>query len=498
MQLTFDVVELSTKGLKKELRVTVPAGVVAHRVEAELKVLGRNVKLQGFRKGHVPAHMLKQYYGQEAESKALQKIADELTPALMRDQKDVTALAPDISLESADSDLVFKYTFETLPTFDPLTFADLHLERRVIPVEDKEVEETLKKLAEGQKVFKTLAKQRAIAKGDVAKIGFKGTLKGKAIEGAQGTGYELEIGSGSFVPGFEDQLIGHKKGDHVTLTVTFPEKYHAPELAGKPVVFEVDIEDVGTFAPANVDDALAAKYAQKNLDDLKALVRGQLEQERGQLSRLCLKQALLEKLAQRYDFEVPEGMIALEKEAILRQMKNEAARVGEEWTEADEKEAQSELGGIAKRRVMLGLVLADVGKRHGVKISDEELSRVVANYCAQNFPGEFREAVNYFYNTPSALAQLQAPLMEEKIIDYIVEHVQLKDKKTTVEEAESHLNHLLESYTGDGRHDGCCDVHHGSAHKPAAKPKAKAEPAEKSAKTADKAAAKPKAPKKSK
>jgi trigger factor len=319
---------------------------------------------------------------------------------------------------------------EALPEIEPVDITDVKLERVVANVEDKAVDEAIERIAGSNKSFEPVKKKRAAKEGDQLVIDFAGKVDGEARPGMDGQDYPLELGTGAFIPGFEEQLIGIKPGDTKTIEVTFPEQYHAEELAGKKAEFEVTAKELRGSVKTEIDDEFAKKLGLTDLEALKKLARDQIEGEYGRLTRLKLKRALMDALAERHDFPVPQGMVDLEFEAIWKQVQPELT---EDEKKKPEDELKAEYRAIAERRVRLGLLLSEIGKRNSIQVTQEELNRgLIAE--ARRYPGQERDVLEAYRNNPRALDALRAPIYEDKVVDHILGTVTLTDRSVTPEE----------------------------------------------------------------
>jgi len=350
------------------------------------------------------------------------------------------------SFEGEGSDLEYTMAVELLPEIKTMDFAKLKLEKLVVEPSAKEIDEALERIAEGNKVGEPIKTKRAAKKGDVILINFDGSVDGEKKEGMQADDYELELGSNSFIDTFEDQLVGTKPGEHVSVTVTFPEQYHAAELAGKEAVFEVDIKEIREMKTPKIDKAFAERLGFGSMDELKEAVSKQISGELGQVARQRLKRTLLDDLNKHHDFDVPPGMVDMEFDAIWKQAEQAQQQmhdhVHDENCDHDHdhddqnvlgEEDKAEYREIAERRVRLGLVLSEVARQNKLEISQEELQRAVIQE-AQRYPGQERVVFDYYKNNPQAVESLRAPLFEDKAIDYILELADVTERKISPED----------------------------------------------------------------
>jgi len=329
---------------------------------------------------------------------------------------------------------------EILPEFEPSDVSKLELTKPVAEIPDEDVTEALQNLADQQKSYTPRGKTAKAKDGDMVVINFVGKLDGEEFSGGKGEGHELVLGSGSFIPGFEEQVVGAKTGDDLDVKVTFPEDYNADELAGKEAVFDVHVSEVKEPEDVAIDDALAEKLGLENLEDLKKRITERIEDDYKQLSRGHVKRLLLDKLDAAHDFELPKGMVDAEFEQIWRQV--EGAERDEEDKDKTEEELKDEYRKIAERRVRLGLVLAEIGKRAEVEVPSNELQQAIQGQAmreaqmmqAQGQDISPQQILQFYQQNPGAIAQIRAPLFEEKVVDYILERAEVTEKKVSKEE----------------------------------------------------------------
>jgi trigger factor len=434
MQIT----ETSNEGLKHEFKVTIGADDIERRVETRLKELGRQVRLPGFRPGKVPITVLRQRYGTSVMGEVLERAVNDSSSEAMREHKLRPALQPKVEIVSfnAGKDLEYKLAVEVLPEVAPMNFAELKLERLHPEVPDAEVDSALQRIARQQR--KDEAVDRPAEKGDLVVIDFTGRIDGNEFPGGSAKGQRLELGAGQFIPGFEDQLMGAKAGERRDVAVTFPSDYGASDLAGKSAVFDVEVKEVRAITQQPIDDSLADAVGMENLAALRDAVRQQIEREYSGLARQRLKRQLLDRLAERHHFPVPQGMVDIELDVIWKQYEAERERVKQQGT-ADpdagktEEELKSEYRDIAERRVRLGLLLSEVGRNNNISVTQEEINRSLAEE-ARRMPGRERQVIDFYRNQPGALDQLRAPLFENKVIDYILEIADVTERSVPIDE----------------------------------------------------------------
>jgi trigger factor len=432
MQIT----ETNSEGLKHEFKVTIGADDIAQRVESRLKELGRQVRLPGFRPGKVPITVLRQRYGTSVMGEVLERAVNDSSSEAMREHKLRPALQPKVEIVSFNEgkDLEYKLAVEVLPEVAPMNFAELKLERLRPDVPDAEVDSALERIARQQRKDEVV--DRAAEKGDIAVIDFTGRIDGTEFPGGSAKGQRLELGTGQFIPGFEDQLLGAKAGEHRDVAVTFPADYGASDLAGKNAVFDVEVKEVRAVTPQPIDESLAEAVGMENLAALRDAVRQQIEREYSGIARQRLKRQLLDRLAERHHFPVPQGMVDIELNVIWKQYEAERDRLKQQGTTdpdtgKSEEELKSEYRDIAERRVRLGLLLSEVGRNNNISVSQEEINRALAEE-ARRLPGRERQVIEFYRNQPGALDQLRAPLFENKVIDYILEIAEVTERAVPI------------------------------------------------------------------
>ncbi|HVM77975.1 MAG TPA: trigger factor [Stellaceae bacterium] len=434
MQIT----ETNTEGLRREFKVVVAATDIEQRMTSRLSEIGRTVRLPGFRPGKVPMKVLKRRYGQAVIGEVIERAVNDSSNEALRSRNLRPALQPKVEIVAFNegTDLEYNLAVEVLPEFEPMDFASLELERLRPEVPEAEVQKALERIARQQRKSETA--DRAAEKGDAVVIDFKGTVDGKEFPGGAAQGYTLELGSGSFIPGFEEQIVGAKAGESRTVAVTFPAEYAAAELAGKAASFEVGVKEVRGFTEQPIDDSLAQAVGMEKLDELREAVSEQIERDYEDLARQRLKRALLDKLAERHEFPVPAGMVDIEFNAIWQQFEQERERqkkAGEPESDEpiNEEEIKAEYRAIAERRVRLGLLLAEVGRRHNINVTPEEINRALTDQ-ARRFPGQERRVIEYYRHHPEAIDQIRAPMFEDKVIDFILEQAKLSERRVPVSE----------------------------------------------------------------
>ena len=441
MDAKMQIKELEAEGLTKSYAVTVPKEELSEKLDAKIKEMQPQVSLKGFRPGKVPTSHIRKMFGQSIMKDVVEDTVNETSQQAINDNNIRPAGQPKIDLRAngeavtkGEADLEYQLTVEMIPDFEPADPEKLKFTRLKSEISDEVVQERLTTLAEGQKTYKKKAKTAKAKKDDAVFINFTGRIDGEAFEGGAMEGHELVLGSGTFIPGFEDQLIGAKAGDKLDVTVTFPEDYQAADLAGKEAVFETEVLEVRGEQAAKADDALAEKFGFENLEKLTEVVKEQLENEYDMQSRMKLKRAILDELDKKHDFDLPPGMVEAEFSAIWQQVQaeKEAGNLDEEDAKKSDKQLEKDYRKIAERRVRLGLVLAEIGQKAEVQISNDELQQAMIAEARQ-FPGQEQQVFEFYQKNPQAVAQLRAPIYEEKVVDLIIEKAKVTDKKVDKE-----------------------------------------------------------------
>ena len=433
--------ETTNKGLKRAYQLTIPAKDIAAKIEAEVKKIAPQVKMPGFRPGKVPANLIKKMHGEQLHAQTVNDVIRESVDQLMKDKELRPAMQPKIELgegyeEGKDAEIAIE--LEVLPTVEVPSTDGLKLERLVVPVADEAVDEAVASIAGQNKSYKDAARSKKAAEGDQLIIDFVGKLDGVEFEGGKAEDAALVIGSGQFIPGFEEQLVGVKTGDQKTITVTFPKEYQAENLAGKDAEFDITVKQVKVETETKVDDEFAKNLGLDSLDKLKELMRGQLEQQTAGLTRTQMKRQLLDTLAAGHDFEVPEGMVNAEFEQIWAQLLQEAQQ--EEDPAAALKEIEAEKDDyrkIAERRVRLGLLLSEIGQANKVEVSAQEMSMLMQQAAQQYRPEDREKFMQYVQSEPMAAAQLRAPLYEDKVVDFLFDKAEVTEREVSQEELEA-------------------------------------------------------------
>lgn len=420
-------------GLSHSFSVVVPAADLEKQMDAELQTVGKKVKMPGFRPGKVPLAVLKSKYSKEVMGDVLQNTVEKAAREVIEGKKLRPALQPDIKITSFEEgkDLAFDITVEVLPEVPAIDFSKITVDELTYELPEAEVQEGLNRLAKTRQ--HTHTHDGAAALGHVVKIDFLGKKDGVPFKGGEGKGFQLELGSGQFIPGFEEQLVGLKAGDEKAISVTFPKEYHSADLAGAPATFDVKVHEVLRLHVPDVDDKLAESLGFKDLENLKGAVRQQIDFEYKAAARSKAKKQLFDALDEVVTFEVPQSMLKLESESILKQVEAAKKAGDPELQGKSEEEIKAEYDTISERRVRLGILLSDVARVNNLQISREELSAAVMNQ-ARNYPGQEDKVFEFYRKNPQEINELRGPILEEKSVDFILSKVTRKPKTVTIEE----------------------------------------------------------------
>ena len=433
--------QTKNEGLKRAYLITFTAAEIAEKVDAEIKKIAPQVNMPGFRKGKVPANLVKKMHGEQLHAQTLNDTIRASVDGLIADEELRPAMQPAVALnedyeEGKDAEITVE--LEVLPVVEAPSIDGLKLEKLSVPVSDEQIEEAIAGIAGQNKSYKDAAKTKKAADGNQLIIDFVGKIDGEEFEGGKAEDAPLVIGSGAFIPGFEDQLVGAKKGDEKTITVTFPEDYQADHLAGKEATFDVTVKAVKVETETKIDDEFAKNLGLDGLDKLQEIMKGQLEQQTAGMTRTQMKRSLLDQLAGSHDFEVPSTMVDAEFEQIWAQLQQEAAK---EEDPADAlkqiEEEKDDYRAIAERRVRLGLLLSEIGQANGVEVTAQEMQMLIQQ-AAQQYREEDRERfMQYIQQEPMAAAQLRAPLYEDKVVDFLFDKAEVTERDVTVEELQA-------------------------------------------------------------
>ncbi|CAN5170733.1 trigger factor [soil metagenome] len=455
--MSVEIVEKSGEGLSRVYGVKVPAAELNARLTAKIDEMRPRMNLKGFRPGKVPAAHVKKMYGREMMREIVQESIGESQKSALDQAKLRPAAEPDIRLESdldqvllGQADLAYDIDVQLMPEFEPMDPATIELKRPIHTADDAEVESQLKEIADGNKSYADKkGKTPKLADGDMAVIDFKGTMDGELFEGGSADDMEIVIGAGRFIPGFEEGLTGAKVGETRTLAVTFPADYGAAQLAGKPAQFEVTVKAVRSpEASGELDDAFAERLGMPSLEALKDALRSQIQSQYDRASRFRAKRHLLDVLDEKHDFELPPRMVEAEFETIWRQVEDEKQKgeLSDEDKAKSDDQLKTEYRKIAERRVRLGLILAEIGRKHDVQVTDQELQGALMAE-ARRYPGQEQEVYDFFRQNPQSAAQLRAPIYEEKVVDVLLGEAKITDEEVSKDDLFAD-DELPDSYKG--------------------------------------------------
>ena len=438
--MSMQVVEKSADGLSRVWGVTVPAQDLADKLEARIAEITPTLKIKGFRPGKVPTAHVRRLYGKGLMSEVLEQMLSETTQKVLDENKVRPASEPDLKPEGdmaqvldGKADLAYEIAVDVMPEFEPIDLAKLSLTRPVYEPTDKEVGEALDELAKQNRTYEDKTGKTVKAKdGDMVVIDFIGRIDGEAFEGGTAQDVELVLGSGQFIPGFEDQLVGAKPDSDLTVTVKFPDDYQAENLKGKTAEFETKVKAVKAPVDSKADDALAERLGVENLEKLNELLKANLQQQYASATRFKLKRALLDQLDEKHDFPLPPKMVEAEFAAIWSQVEQDkaAGSLPEDDASKTDEQLRTEYRKIAERRVRLGLVLAEIGRANNVQVNDQELANAMREE-AMRYGAQAQQIFDLLRQNPNAQAQIRAPLFEDKVVDLIVEKAKVKDKKVS-------------------------------------------------------------------
>jgi trigger factor len=451
-----DVIENLNEGLKRKLGVTIPADELKSRQDEKLNELKAKSNIKGFRPGKVPVSHLKKVYGQSIMSEVMQEAINATVQKVLDERSEKAASQPkvDMSEDQSDinkvfagtADLTFDVSYEVLPAIELMDFKSIKIEKPKVPVSDEDVDKEVTRLFSERREYETKEDGEKIAQGDRAGLNFVGKIDGEPFEGGSAEHAHVAVGANQYIPGFEEQLVGMKKGDKGEVPVTFPADYNNTELAGKNAVFDVEILHIDTPKEGDLDDDFAKTLGVDSLDELKKAVRTQIESSHQSMARQRVKRLILDALDEGHDFELPEQLVESEFEGIWQRVVHEMEQHGKSFEDEDttEEDSREQYRKIAERRVRLGLVVAEVGNLNKIEITDEEHQQALITEV-RRFPGKEQEVYDYYRKNPQALAGLRAPVFENKVVDFVVELAEVGE----VEMSRDELAKLIELIDDD-------------------------------------------------
>lgn len=439
MQIT----ETLADGLKHDFRVVVPAEDLRSKIDDKLAEYGANMRLPGFRPGKAPLKILRQRFGRAVEGEILEDTINRGTQQAIEERGLKPAVMPQIDMVSdlangltAGVDLEYTVSVEALPDIEPIDFASLELERLEAEPADEVVEEEIGLIAQRAAELTPVEDGRAAAEGDTLTIDFEGKIDGEAFAGGAAEDYEIELGTGEFIPGFEDQLVGARAGESRDVEVEFPEEYNAAHLAGKAAVFSVEVKEIRERKAVDPDDEMAKRIGFDDLASLRQSVVDRIKGHYGGVARMVVKRQLFDRLEQEHDFPLPESMVETEFESIWGEIEKrlEDSDAAEEVREGKtDDELREEYRKVAERRIRLGLLLAEVGRQNNIEVNQEDLQRAMASQV-QQFPGQEQVVLDFYRKNPSALSQFEGPILENKVVEFILELAQVTTREVSAEE----------------------------------------------------------------
>jgi trigger factor len=439
------VTETVSEGLRREFRVVVPANELEVRVVERLGELKDRVRINGFRPGKVPVAHLKRIYGKAAMAEAIEGALRDVNAKIVTDHGFRLAMEPQIKLPEEEktvdelmagkSDLAYTVTMDILPPIQLADFKTIKIEKPVADVADAEVDESIKKIAEQNRPYVAKAEGAKAENGDRVTVSFVGKIDGEPFEGGSGNDIQVALGSNTFIPGFEDQLVGISAGEKRLVKVSFPENYLSEKLAGKAAEFDVEAKTIEAPGEIKMDEDFAKSLGLESLAKLKDAVKGRLVQEHASVTRQKVKRALLDRLDESHKFDVTPALLDQEFENmwknVVAELEKEKKTFADEGT--TEEAAREDYRKIADRRVRLGLVLAEIGHKNNIRVTDEELTKAIVDRARQ-FPGQEQQIWDFYQKNPAAAENLRAPIFEDKVIDFLLELVNVTEKPVSREE----------------------------------------------------------------
>lgn len=460
-----NVTETLNEGLSRKLDVTIPASVLASKLDEKLDEVRGKVQLKGFRPGKVPASHIKKVYGRSLMSEVLQDSINDTVAKTLEERSEKAATQPEIDLPDdqavinkvldGDADLAFTVSYEVLPPVELMDFKTIEIEKPVVEVTDADVEKEVETFFKNNRGYEDKGDDAVAEDGDRVGIAFVGKIDGEPFEGGSADHTHLVIGSGQFIPGFEEGLVGIKKGEEKTIKVTFPKDYQNTDLAGKDAEFDVKMLHVdGPKADVKLDDEFAKSLGLEDLDAFKKAIREQMEAQLASLSTQRMKRLVLDALDEGHKFDVPQKLVDAEFNAIWNRVKHEVEHHGKTFESegTTEEKAREDYKKIAERRVRLGLVVAEIGNVNEITVSDEEHQQALISEV-RRFQGQEQQVYDYYRKNPQALAALRAPIFENKVVDLVSELAKVIEKKVTRDELVKLVREGEEGFDIDNDHN---------------------------------------------
>jgi len=441
------VEKLKEEKLLREYSVTVPANDIELKITDKLAAIGKTAKVPGFRPGKIPTEVLRKKYIKDIMGEVLQDVVTETSAQTLNDNKVKPALQPEINITEFDEGKDLKYTMsvEIMPDMPEVDLSKINVTKFNPEVSEKDVDELQKNLLSSQKTFNKV--DRAAKDGDAVVMDFKGFVGDEAFAGGEAKGHQLELGSGQFIPGFEEQLVGKKAGDETKVSVKFPDEYHSEDLKGKDAVFEVTIHEVKEAGEAEATDEFAKTVGFESLEKLREMIKSQIESDGENMSRVLVKKEVFDNLDEKFEFDLPGKMVEQERQAIVQQIKGHGGEEHDaescdnpDHDHRSDEEIIEEYGYLADRRVKLGLLVTDIGVKNEIKVTQEEVNQAIIQE-ARRFPGQEQQVFEYFKNNPQQQEALKGPIIEDKVVDIILEKADVKTESKTLDE----IKEMLES-----------------------------------------------------
>lgn len=437
------VSETLNTGLKRQIKVTVPAKDLEARLMERLTSTKDKVRINGFRPGKVPVQHLRKMYGKSFMAELVNEIINDSSRTVLADRGEKAAMQPVVSMTedekeaekilSGEADFEFSLDYEVLPPIEEKDLSKVSITRLVYDVPAEEVEEQVLRVADSARSYEP--KKGKAENNDRVTIDYLGKLDGEPFEGGAAEDTDLVLGSNQFIPGFEEQLVGVKTGDELTINVTFPDPYAAPHLAGRDATFDIKVKAVAKPGDIEINDEVAKQLGLESAENLRDVVRGQIESQYGAVTRQKAKRQILDALDEAFKFETPSKLVEAEFNNIWSQVNLDLAQAGRTFEDEDtnETEARAEYQRLAERRVRLGLVLADIGEKAGVQVSDDEVQRSLIEQIRRVPQSQQMQVFEFYRNNPAALANIRAPLFEEKVVDHLLTVLSINDEKVSKE-----------------------------------------------------------------
>jgi trigger factor len=439
------VTETLNEGLKRAYAITVTADELDAKVNDKLVEAQPEIEMKGFRKGKVPMALLKKQFGEQLLGESMQEVIDGAMNKHFEDSGDRPAMQPKVEMKNGEewkpgSDVEVEMAYEALPVIPEVDMSGISLEKLVVKADDAAVEDALNNLAETAQDFKSRKASVKSKDGDQVVMDFVGKIDGEAFEGGSGEDFPLVLGSNQFIPGFEEQLVGVKAEEEKDVTVSFPEDYQADHLAGKEAVFSCTIKDVKKPVAAKIDDELAQKFGAEDLEGLKGQISERLEAEYAGAARAVMKRALLDQLDELVSFDLPPSLVEAEAGQIAHQLWHEENPEVQDHNHP-EIEATDEHNALAERRVRLGLLLAELGQKAEVEVTDAEMTQAIMNQARQ-YPGQERQFFEFIQQNQQMQQQLRAPLFEDKVVDHVFDQATISEKEVSKDDLEKAVEAL--------------------------------------------------------